>query len=66
VFQPFQRGPAGAGEGRGAGLGLALCRAIARAHGGSLVLRARGHGGSAFELRLPVAAQPPAEPAAAA
>lgn len=58
LFEPFERGPTASGT-RGAGLGLAVCRAIARAHGGTLTLRARGHGGSAFELRLPM---PPAAP----
>ncbi len=52
---------------RGAGVGLAVCRAIAQAHGGQLSLRARGHGGSAFECRLPLreapAPPPPASPA---
>jgi two-component system sensor histidine kinase KdpD len=54
IFEPFQRG-----EGRGgAGLGLALCRSVARVHGGELTLRARGHGGTSFELALPIEAQP--------
>ncbi|MES2049872.1 MAG: ATP-binding protein [Pseudomonadota bacterium] len=44
---------------RGAGLGLAVCRAIALAHGGSLVLQQRVGGGSKFTLSLPVdSAQP--------
>jgi len=34
-------------------VGLAVCRAIARAHGGELRLRARGHGGCSFECLLP-------------
>jgi len=42
----------------GAGVGLAVCRAIARAHGGELRLRPRGHGGCAFECELPVHAPP--------
>jgi len=51
----------------GAGVGLAVCRAIAQAHGGTLRLRPRGHGGCAFECALPLRAQPaqPSEPAAA-
>lgn len=60
VFEPWQRGaepmagrPA-APERPGSGVGLAVCRAIAQAHGGELRLRARGHGGSAFECWLPV------------
>ena len=65
IFELFERGtPAGGAGGgernddapsqRGAGVGLALCRAIAQAHGGRLTLRPRAHGGSAFELRLPL------------
>lgn len=69
IFELFERGPQPAGNPadapsrRGAGVGLALCRAIAQAHGGRLTLRLRAHGGSAFELRLPLAATPqsPAE-----
>lgn len=55
IFEVFQRG---AGGGRGAGVGLALARAVARVHGGRLVLRPRRHGGSAFECYLPLAAAP--------
>lgn len=60
IFEAFHRGePVDAAEGGdqrsrpGAGVGLALCRAIARAHGGELRLRIRGHGGSSFEVTLP-------------
>jgi two-component system sensor histidine kinase KdpD len=59
VFEVYQRGDDSAS--RGAGVGLAVCRAIARAHGGELVYRPRGHGGASFECRLPVAQQPPTE-----
>lgn len=63
IFQMFQRG-ADTGSRRGTGLGLAVCRAIAEAHGGVLRVRARGHGGSNFELRLPLPDAPTlAEPA---
>ena len=65
VFEPFQRGeeldrerPDATGSRRGAGVGLAACRAIASAHGGTLSLRARSHGGASFECRLPVQALP--------
>lgn len=58
LFDAFRRGPAAGG--RGAGIGLALGRAVAQAHGGTLRLRARGHGGSAFELVLPLTEAPPA------
>ena len=65
IFQMFQRGTnACSGTRRGTGLGLAVCRAIANAHGGRLSLRARGHGGSSFELHLACPAAPTlAEPA---
>jgi two-component system sensor histidine kinase KdpD len=67
IFESFQRGDPVPGDGdvpvpRGAGVGLAVCRAIARAHGGELRLRARGHGGSAFELWLPLHAAPEPPP----
>ena len=57
IFQPYARGDQ-SGQ-RGAGLGLALCRAIAGAHGGTLVLRRRAGGGNSFTLTLPVDAQQP-------
>jgi two-component system, OmpR family, sensor histidine kinase KdpD len=68
IFDVFQRGtrPAVAGAPRGAGVGLAVCRAIARAHGGELKLRPRGHGGASFECWLPEPAEaPPVVPEAA-
>lgn len=64
IFDVFQRGEPRAGvpaQRPGIGVGLAVCRAIARAHGGDLRLRARSHGGSSFECQLPGAAQPAAE-----
>jgi two-component system sensor histidine kinase KdpD len=72
VFEVFHRGAepmagaASASAGRdadrpGAGVGLAVCRAIARAHGGELRLRPRGHGGCSFECVLPFR-QAPAHP----
>ena len=53
VFQPFTRGSSGTGV----GLGLALSRAIALAHGGSLVVTpaADGHRGARLVLTLPLA-----------
>jgi two-component system sensor histidine kinase KdpD len=73
VFEVFHRGAppqeaplARAGEAPdrrpGAGIGLAVCRAIAQAHGGELRLRARGHGGCAFECLLPLRDPPPGPP----
>jgi two-component system sensor histidine kinase KdpD len=61
IFEVFRRGEAQAVADRpGAGVGLAVCRAIARAHGGTLRVRARSRGGSAFECVLPVHPQPEA------
>jgi two-component system sensor histidine kinase KdpD len=70
IFDVFQRAPDDGGAGvssrPGAGVGLAVCRAIARAHGGELRLRPRGHGGSSFECWLPLAESPPVAQEAAA
>lgn len=72
IFHVFQRAerpqepaflsdrPVDAPTRRGAGVGLAVCRAIARAHGGTLALRGRQRGGSSFECSLPLGS-PPAE-----
>ena len=57
IFLPYSRNDQ-SGQ-RGAGLGLALCRAIAGAHGGTLVPRRRAGGGNSFTLTLPVDAQQP-------
>ena len=62
IFEPYRRADR-SGQ-RGAGLGLAVCRAIARAHGGELVVRRRDGGGSTFTLRLPVEPLPAPPPAA--
>ncbi len=60
IFEVFKRGEEGPqGPRAGAGVGLAVCRAIAEAHEGTLRLRPRGHGGTAFEFRLPLR-EPPA------
>lgn len=60
IFEPYARGDhSERASQRGSGLGLAVCRAIAQAHGGSLILRRRTGGGSSFTLALPVDAQQP-------
>jgi two-component system sensor histidine kinase KdpD len=53
LFDKFQRGN-GEGVIAGVGLGLAICRAIAQAHGGSIVAVARPEGGARFEFTLPI------------
>ncbi len=71
VFDVFQRGteahagPDSAPLPAGTGVGLAVCRAIARAHGGEMRMRARAHGGSSFECALPVREVPRVAEAAA-
>lgn len=59
VFEMFYRG-AGATDRRGAGLGLAICRAVARAHRGTIEARRRDGGGTVFHVTLPFAENPPA------
>lgn len=55
MTEPFTRGEASRNRGTGgAGLGLTLARAVAEAHGGSLVLANRPAGGLSAELRLPL------------
>ena len=51
IFEPFftTKPPE-----KGTGVGLALCRALARAHGGSLTLEDTPGGGASFILRLPL------------
>lgn len=52
IFRRFYRGTLGAGE-AGTGLGLAIARAIARAHGGDVLLSSPTGRGATFEVRLP-------------
>ncbi len=64
VFLPFERGQSSVSADAnrpGVGLGLALCKAIADAHGATLVARPRTRGGTAMECRFPIEAQPPGE-----
>jgi len=50
----------------GFGLGLSIARAVAVAHGGTLVLRDRQPSGLIARIELPAEAAPPASDAAAA
>jgi signal transduction histidine kinase len=50
IFDRFRSGDSG--HPRGTGLGLALVRAVARAHGGEVLVRSHTGQGSEFELRL--------------
>jgi signal transduction histidine kinase len=61
IFDRFRSGDSG--HPRGTGLGLALVRAVARAHGGDVLVRSRPGRGSEFELLLPAPSAPPAVPA---
>jgi signal transduction histidine kinase len=51
LFDRFRSGDSG--HPRGTGLGLALVQAVARAHGGDVLVRSRPGQGSEFELLLP-------------
>jgi two-component system sensor histidine kinase AdeS len=54
AFEPFTRGDGSRSRrSGGSGLGLSVVRAIAEAHGGSVLYRRTSRGGSAFELSLP-------------
>jgi hypothetical protein len=53
IFDRFRSGDSS--HPRGTGLGLALVRAVARAHGGEVLVRSRPGQGSEFELRLGLA-----------
>lgn len=44
----------------GVGLGLALCKAIVKAHGGTIAASNREGGGAEFLIRLPLSGTPPA------
>ena len=58
--------PASGSSLRGLGVGLVLVRQLTEMHGGSVVATSKGLGkGSEFVVRLPIAAEPKPEPAAA-
>ena len=63
IFDRFRSGDSG--HPRGTGLGLALVQAVARAHGGNVMVRSRPGQGSEFELVLPGPRGPLALPSAA-
>jgi signal transduction histidine kinase len=60
IFDRFSSGDSG--HPRGTGLGLALVRAVARAHGGEVLVRSRPGRGSEFELLLPAVHGSPSLP----
>ena len=64
IFEKFFRGERESAI-PGVGLGLAICRAIAEAHGGSIVAGRAPEGGAAFLVMIPLGT-PPGLPAAEA
>lgn len=59
IFIKFYRSVA-ACQHMGVGLGLAICRAIIKAHGGTISAANRKGGGAEFRIRLPLDGVPPA------
>lgn len=60
MFEKFTRGEREAARG-GVGLGLAICRAIIKAHGGSIACTRSDMGGAAFVITLPLGQPPQAD-----
>ncbi len=58
LFEKFTRGHAESAI-AGVGLGLAICKAIVRAHGGSITAEQAAGGGAEFRLSLPRREPPP-------
>ncbi len=58
LFEKFYRG-AKEGAQSGVGLGLTICRAIVKAHGGTIHAQNRPDGGAIFRFALPVTGEPP-------
>ena len=54
VFDKFYRGHAAKRNDGGTGLGLTICRAVVRAHGGSIAISARADGGAKVHFTLPL------------
>jgi len=59
VFEKFYRGRGAGKADGGVGLGLTICRAIVRAHGGRIAIRAHRSGGALVEFTLPVSVDEP-------
>lgn len=59
IFDKFYRASPTADGGRGSGLGLAICRAIIKAHGGTIVAANRPVSGAEFVIRLPLTKNAP-------
>ena len=63
VFEPFQRLESSRSRQTGGiGLGLAVVRAVARSHGGDVVLSNRAEGGLSARVTLPLAMRTPIDP----
>jgi two-component system sensor histidine kinase KdpD len=54
IFDKFYRGRSQVQRAPGTGMGLAICRAILRAHGGTIWVRSQPGRGSTFTFSLPV------------
>jgi signal transduction histidine kinase len=63
LFERFVRGRGDSGG--GSGLGLSIVRAVALAHGGSVVVERASSGGARFVVRLPRAGVPASAPVSA-
>jgi len=59
IFVKFYRSVA-TSQHMGVGLGLAICRAIIKAHGGTITAANRQGGGAEFRIKMPLDGMPPA------
>ena len=59
IFETFYRGADAKPDRRGTGLGLAICKAIVRAHGGTIEARNRNGGGTVIRFTIPHDDSPP-------